>query len=121
MDEKIRKELILNHCPNYDDISNYVYMENDDLSKILIGHYQDFVFEVDIDNEEELALLLKVNNVFEKYIDDYSFARSLRRHLSIRISNLSSVIIRELMHEIIEYTSKYEEDSIKNISNTRWL
>lgn len=119
MTDKERKTAILDKCPKYDDISNYVYLENDYFSKDLIDLYQDFVFSVDIDNQDELSLLELVNKTMEKYIKDHNFAKALRN----RFENpeLDKDNIKEIMEAIVIFTAIYEEESLKHIANTKWI
>jgi hypothetical protein len=120
MTEKERKTAILDRCPNYNNISNYVYLENDYFSKSLIDLYQDYVFSINIDNQEELNLLDSVNKAMEKYIKDYNFAKALKNYL--KDYNMGAdVIIKDLMQKLVTFVSIYEEESLKHISNTKWI
>jgi len=121
MVEKERKELILSRCPNYDNISNYVYLETDEISRTLINQYQEYVFDTNIDNSEEMNTLELVNKVFEKYINDYNFAKTLRKHLSYYFNKNNNIRTKKLMQEIVTFTAQYEEESLKHIVNTRWI
>lgn len=118
---KDKRQLILDKCPDYDEISNYVYLENDLFSKGLIDQYQDYVFTVDITKEKELARLELVNQAMKKYITDYSFAKAIKKELSKRFKDKEFVHPEMLMDNIIKFMELYEEESLRNISNTKWI
>jgi len=118
---KETRQLILDKCPDYDKISNYVYLENDPFSKELIDQYQDYVFTVDITAKKALAKLELVNKAMKKYITDYNFARAVKKELSEKFTNKGFIHSETLMDSIIKFIELYEEEALKNISNTKWI
>ncbi len=123
MTEKEKKDLILNKCPNYDKISNYIYLENDNISIILIEKYQDYVFSVDIDDNEEIIMLELVNKAFTKYISDYNFSKMLTKYLEKFLSKNKNknIKVEDLMQEVVNFANQYEEEKLKHIVNSRWI
>ena len=46
----MNNKLILEHCPNFYNINNFSFFEDDTISARLIDIYRKFVFEVDLNN-----------------------------------------------------------------------
>ena len=82
MTKKERQKRILDKCPNYNKICNYIYIESDNLTRRLIEHYQDYVFSVNIDDKSDINLLALVNKALEKFISDCNFASALKKYLT---------------------------------------
>jgi hypothetical protein len=118
---KETRQLILDKCPDYDEISNYVYLESDLFSKELICQYQDYVFTVDITKEKELEKLELVNKAMKKYITDYNFSKALKKELKKEFMNKKFIHPETLMDSIIKFMELYEEEALRNISNTKWI
>lgn len=118
---KETRQLILDKCPDYDEISNYVYLESDLFSKELICQYQDYVFTVDITKEKELEKLELVNKAMKKYITDYNFSKALKNEINNMFKGRKAVSPKELMHKVLDFKLNYEEELLKHISNTKWI
>ena len=121
MTEQEKRELILSKCPNYDSISNYVYLATEDIVKVIIESYQDYVFSIDIDNKEELHFLEQVNYTLDKFMADFNFAKALKEYVVKHYEENKTSLTKELMQMMVEFTSHYEEESLKHISNTVWF
>ena len=84
----MNNKLILEHCPNFYNINNFTFYDDDYTSGKLINIYRKFIFEVDINNEEEVSSLEKIDYVLNKYIEDYMFRKQLQKDvLSIRVKS----------------------------------
>jgi hypothetical protein len=118
--DREKKQVILNMCPNYDKISNHIYIKKDEISKQIISQYQEFVFSIDINNEEDKKKLLSANKVLERYINDYKFAKELNLYMN-KENKIKDLEKKELMQIIIDFAENYEEEALRHISTTRWL
>ena len=45
---------VLEHCPNFYNINNFTFFDDDYISGRLIEIYRKFIFETDVNNEEDL-------------------------------------------------------------------
>ena len=76
---------VLEHCPNFYNINNFTFFDDDYISGRLIEIYRKFIFETDVNNEEDLKTLEKIDYVLNKYIEDYMFRKQLQKDvLNIR-------------------------------------
>ena len=113
---------ILKTCPHYDDIINYDFDYNDELSIDLIDWYKDLIFSCDGNNENEIQIIKMIDNSMYMYVSDYKYRRGLSKQISIREIDLNSdKSIRKLIKKILDYTNKYENIEILNVTSSRWL
>lgn len=115
------RQRILSLCPEYHNISNYLYQKRDGITRRLISEYQEFVFSVDIDDYEDKKKLLAFNKVMEEYISNHKFAQALRNYLKAIPSDLKKMPSKELIQSILDFKQKYEDEALKQISITKWL
>ena len=82
-----KNKIILKHCPNFYKIINFEFLEEDSISAKLIGIYENFIFDVDVESQSDIKTVEKLDFVINKYIDDYSFRKEMQRSLlSIRVT-----------------------------------
>lgn len=117
----MNNKLILEHCPNFYNINNFIFYDDDYISGKLIGIYRKFIFEVDINNEEEVSSLEKIDYVLNKYIDDYMFRKQLQKDLlSIRVKSGEN-FIKKTIDAINNFYDSYEAGYTRNIYFARWI
>ena len=107
------EEIINKYCPNYDNIVEYEYKKNDSITKNLIDYYRDYVFEA---KEEELDHLNKFDKALNGYLKSNNFYKKVQNYFS-EIGNYEDDIISNL----IKIYDKNEEETLKEIKNTKWI
>lgn len=113
---------ILKCCPHYDDIINSEVDYEDELSFDLIDWYKDLIFSCNADNEEEVKIIRLIDRSFYMYVNSYKYKIGLKKIIDIKDIDLNSdKSIKNLIKKIINYTTKYENNEILNITNGRWL
>lgn len=113
---------ILKCCPHYDDIINSEVDYEDELSFDLIDWYKDLIFSCNADNEEEVKIIRLIDRSLYMYVNSYKFKIGLKKIIDIKDIDLNSdKSIKNLIKKIINYTTKYENNEILNITNGRWL
>lgn len=113
---------ILKCCPHYDDIINSEVDYEDELSFDLIDWYKDLIFSCNADNEEEVKIIRLIDRSLYMYVNSYKYKISLKKIIDIKDIDLNSdKSIKNLIKKIINYTTKYENNEILNITNGRWL
>ena len=113
---------ILKCCPHYDDIINSEVDYEDELSFDLIDWYKDLIFSCNADNEEEVKIIRLIDRSLYMYVNSYKYKIGLKKIIDIKDIDLNSdKSIKNLIKKIINYTSKYENNEILNITNGRWL
>lgn len=113
---------ILNCCPYYDDIINSDVDYEDELSYDLIDWYKDLIFSCNANNEEEIKIIKLIDRSMYLYVNSYKYKIGLKKIIGIKDIDLNSdKSIKNLIKKIINYTTKYENNEILNITNGRWL
>lgn len=113
---------ILNCCPYYDDIINSEVDYEDELSYDLIDWYKDLIFSCNANNEEEVKIIKLIDRSMYLYVNSYKYKIGLKKIIDINDIDLNSdKKIKNLIKKIINYTTKYENNEILNITNGRWL
>ncbi len=118
----VKEKKILNCCPNYNEIVNCDFLEDDLFTKKLIEYYQEFIFNIDENNDEQKNRVKKLDEAIYKYIADYRFAKTLKNTLDIDvIINNGFSYLEQLMEYIVSFFSEYQEQEIRDICQTRWI
>lgn len=118
----VKEKRILTYCPYFTAIVNCDFLEEDVLTQKLIQYYQDFVFKIDEENQEEVELIKKLDVAMYKYIEDYRFAKNLRETLDVEtVIAKNFTYLEQLMRYIIEFFQDYQKQQLCKIVHTRWL
>ena len=116
-----KNKLILKHCPNFYKINNFEFDEEDYITLKIFNIYEDYIFNIDETNEEELKKVEDLDYVLSKYIDDYSFRKDVQKGLlDIRVKRDAN-IIETIINAILKIFEKYEEGYTRNIYFSRWV
>lgn len=115
-------KIILSYCPNFDKIVNADFLEDDIVSLQLVKIYRDFIFKIDIYNENDLIKVRELDQTMGKYIDDYFFRKALKNEmLSVKIKKTAGDILRTIVDTIIGIFKQYEIDRTRKIYISRWI
>ena len=71
-------KLILNYCKNFDYIMNTDFLEGDTVSSRLVSIYKNFIFKIDIHNEDDINKAILIDAVMGKYVEEYTFRKKLQ-------------------------------------------
>jgi len=113
---------VLEYCVNFDEIVNCEFLEDDILTKKLIEYYQEFVFNVDIKDKEQLELIRNLDSVMYKYIEDYRFAKKLKDTLDINtVTSSGFAYLEQLMQYLIKFMIEYDKEYTHHKVETRWI
>lgn len=113
---------ILKCCPYYDDIINYDIDYTDELSFDLIDWYKDLIFSCNGDDEKETKVINKIDKSMYLYVNNITYQKGLKKIINSRDIDLNSGrSTKKLIRKILDYTRKYEEVEILNITSSRWL
>lgn len=99
-------------CKHYDKIVNFLYLENDIMSKLLIDYYQEYVFNIKSEKSK-----VKVDEIMNLYTDKEDFYKYVQLKLQDDIYDNYEKVIRKL----IKIYNEYENDKLKKVQNSRWL
>ncbi len=117
-----KNKLILKHCPYFYKIINFEYSEDDSITSKLITIYKSYIFNIDINKEEEIKRVEKIDFVLNKYIEDYFFRKDMKdRILNIKVNREASDVLKGVIDSIILAFDSYENDYTRNIYFARWI
>lgn len=112
---------ILKYCPDYYNIINFDYKENDAISNKLINIYKNFIFSINLDNREEIEQVQELDRVLSNYIHDYIFRSTLQKEI-VRVEiRKDTNIIRSFVDAIIRIFTSYEEYTTRRIYISKWI
>jgi len=112
---------ILKYCPNYYNIVNFDFKENDLISEKLVNIYKTYVFSINIQNLDELNKVQELDRVLSNYIQDYLFRNTLQKEIvTVKVRNDNNIICN-LVDIIIKIFSNYEEYTTRKIYISKWI
>ena len=116
-----KQKIILKHCPHFYKIQDFEIYEDDAISSKLISLYKEYIFSIDVADEEALAKVEKIDLIISKYIDDYFFRKEKKREcVNIRIETTQD-ITTGLIEGIFNLYDNYENGYTRNIYFARWI
>ena len=114
-------KLVLSYCKNFERINNTDFQEGDNLSLQLVKIYKDYIFNIDIRNEEELNNAIEIDKIMARYIDDYFFRKTLKQELlRVKVKNCGD-IIKTIVESIIAIFHRVEFEDSRIIRISRWI
>lgn len=118
----MKNKMVLNYCPNFHKIVNFDIDPEDRISSKLVSIYQDFIFNIDLANVEEIKLVQEIDNALSKYIDDYQFRKNLKESiLKVKIKKSCTNVLRTIIESIVSIFNNYEEYTTRNVYIARWI
>lgn len=116
-----RNKEFLKYCPNYYNIVNFDFQENDLISEKLVNIYKNYVFSININSTEDIEKLQELDRVFGNYLRDYLFRSTLQKEIvTVRVQNDNNVL-RNLVDAIIKIFSNYEEYTTRKLYISKWI
>ena len=117
-----KNKFVLSNCPNFYRIVNFDYFEDDNVTEKLIKIYENYIFNIDITDEEEIKNVKKIDYVLGKYIDDYLFRRKMQIEIAnVKIKKSCPNILKAVVESMISIFNRYEEETTRNIYISRWI
>lgn len=112
---------IVSMCQNFYKIVNFEPLEGDIITEKLIRIYQEYIFKIDLNNQEEIDSVLKLDSILGKYINDYDFRQELQKEIvKIKFTN-PKTMVKEFIESIIRIFNHYEEYTTRVICISRWI
>ena len=112
---------ILKYCPNYYNIVNFNYKDNDVITSKLINIYKNYIFSIDLNNREEIDRVEELDRVLSNYIHDFLFRSTLQKEIvEVKVKKDNNVL-KSLVDIIIKIFSHYEEYTTRKIYISKWI
>lgn len=117
----INKEII-SYCPNFYKIINWTPYEDDKISDKVVKLYQKYIFKIDINDNEDIERIKQLDQVVNKYIDDFAFRKEMQKQIvTIKVAKNATDILKEIIKSIIKIFDNYEEYTTRVIYISRWI
>ncbi|MBE6140679.1 MAG: hypothetical protein E7172_03995 [Firmicutes bacterium] len=113
---------VIEYCKNFYKIVNFEPLFNDGISDKLIRIYQGFIFNIDLNNDEDIKTIQELDHAVGKYIDDYSFRKEFQKQIvKVKIKRDAKDMLKEFIKSIINIFNDYEEYTTRVIYISRWI
>lgn len=115
-------KIILGYCPNFDKINNADFLDGDHISNQLVKIYKDFIFNIDLNDIEEINEVREIDKIMGKYVDDYFFRKTMQERLSsLRVKQSITNKIKAIVLSIIELFKSLDEEQTRKIYVSKWI
>ncbi len=115
-------KLILSYCHNFNKIVKAEFLEGDNISSYLVDIYKNYIFEVNINDLDELSEMQKLDEIMGKYVEDYKFREKMQKEIiGIRVKRNTSNILKTIVDAIIQIFKKIELESTRVIDISMWI
>ena len=116
-----KNKTILKYCPNFYKIKDFDFEEEDYITQKLITIYEDYIFNIDENNVEEVNKIKNLDRILSKYVEDYTFRKDIKASvLNIRVKR-GTDIIETIVNNLITLFENYEDGYTRNIYFARWI
>lgn len=113
---------VLKYCPNFNRVVNFDYYDDDKVTERLINIYHNFIFKADLGSLEDINMVVELDQVMNKYIDDYSFRKEMQVEIfHVRVKKSCTNILKAIVKCIITIFDRYIEGTTRNIYISRWI
>jgi hypothetical protein len=112
---------VLKYCPNYYNIVNFNFKDNDVISEKLVNIYKNYIFSIDLTNSSDVDNAVKLDRVLASYIQDYLFRDELKKEIVTVRVNRDNNILKNLVKAIIKIFNNYEEYTTRKIYISKWI
>ena len=112
---------ILNYCPNYYNIVNFDFQDGDTISEKLVSIYKNYVFSINVLNNEDLNKVQELDKVLSNYINDYVFRSTLKKEIVTVKVNRDSNLLSNLVDAILKIFTRYEEYTTRQLYISKWI
>lgn len=113
---------VLRYCPNFHKIVNFDYVKEDRITAKLIRIYKDYIFEVNINDQDALKEVKEFDYVLNRYIDDYDFRKELKKEIvQVKVKKNCTNILQAIVESILRIFDKYVESTTRKITIARWI
>ena len=113
--------VVLKYCPNYYNIVNFDFQDEDLISEKLIGIYKNYIFSINLNNPEDIERIEELDRVLASYIADYLFRRTLQKEIVTVQVKKDNNVLRNLVDVIIRIFTNYEEYTTRKIYISKWI
>ena len=101
---------VLAYCPNFYKIIDFKPITNDEITDKLIRMYKEYIFKVDINNEDNISEIKRLDEALSKYIDDELEYAESSLQLAFLAAQEAKLAFLEAVAAQKEYDEKYGKE-----------
>lgn len=109
-------ESVLKCCKHYDAIINFHYPHQDYITEKLITTYQEYLFQIDGNDEKAVHMAVQLDQVMHVYISTKSFYRYVQSYYLEDTSTSFGDVI-----DVIALYHDYIKNEITSSQTTKWI
>src|SRR5574344_79329 len=96
-----KNKIVIDNCPNFYKIINFDCFADDMFTDKLIKIYRMYIFSINPLNDEDLTKIKSLDEILAKYIDDYTFRKTMKYELlQVKFNNRAN-LLQNLVNSII--------------------
>lgn len=112
---------VLNLCKNYYKIVNYEYDSCDEITNKIICIYREYIFKIDLNSEDDIETVQKIDEVLGSYIDDLDFREELNSQIVYVKIPKTENILKAFVKSIINIFNNYIEFTTRSLYLAKWI
>lgn len=101
---------------HYDKIVNFLYEDNNSISKLLIENYQEYLLWVKNKNSKK-----KMDIILDEYTEKKDFYRFVQNEFNLDVSNELLEGYDRVMRKLLKLYHQFEQDKLRKVNSTRWI
>lgn len=113
--------VVLKYCPNYYNIVNFDFKDDDIISDKLVDIYKNYIFSINPKDSEEIERIQELDRVLANYIADYLFRSTLQKEIVTVKVKKDNNVLKSLVDVIIKIFTNYEEYTTRKIYISKWI
>ncbi|MDD2434780.1 MAG: hypothetical protein PHO63_00820 [Bacilli bacterium] len=111
---------VLKYSPNYNDIVNYNFDEDDFVSQRIINYYQEYLFGNIY--KPQLKKIKVFDKIVWEYIKNDQFYQYVQYYLKeLELSNSDLDYYEHLDRNLEKLYKDFDKNSLKKVVSTKWL
>ena len=113
---------IIKYCPNFYRIISFNPISGDELTGKIIDMYRDYIFRININNEDEVNEIKELDSAVAKYISDYGFRKEVQQKIvNVKVKNDCKDVVKFFIDFLINLFTSYEDYTTRVIYISRWI
>lgn len=113
---------ILKHCPNFYKIINFNPLIEDTLTEKIIHMYKEYIFNIDLNNNDDIKCIKELDEAVAKYINDFSFRRQLQEEIvKVKVKTDCTDVLKFFVDQILKIFTNYQDVTTRVIYVSRWI
>lgn len=102
--------------PNYDKIVNFLYEENDLISKLLIDNYRDYLTHIKSKKSKK-----EIDEMMNAYTDKADFYKRVQEYFNLEENHELLDSYDKVIRKFRTVYKEWEKEKFKTMKSARWL